>query len=191
MKVFGQYAAISCAILVMSLAGARCAEAAEEPGAKKQSTLYSLWIAGEVAKSDPEKSARIYEDVLNEFRRSETGYSYWWAKVYAEKYVELLRRQKNEEKAAQIENEFCKDKCGNPWSESKVPWKRYHFALPENSGSGFLDVRPIHPFLAEYAYRLRGELENKPFVVQPCMQTGGAANLRLDWIAKNSKEGPS
>ncbi len=53
-----------------------------------------------------------------------------------------------------------------------------------------LDVRPSHPYLGEFEYRLHGSCDGKTFSVQPSAQTGGKPNMRLDWVPKSKLGGP-
>jgi hypothetical protein len=75
-------------------------------------------------------------------------------------------------------------------ANQKFPWDRYSFQLPDKRGNAMLDVRPAHPFLAEYEYRLSGIYAGHAFVVEPSMQSGGAPNLRLEWFDQTDKGGP-
>jgi hypothetical protein len=67
-------------------------------------------------------------------------------------------------------------------------WDEYRFNIP--GGSGVLDVRPTHPYLGEFEYRLHGSFNGKMFSVLPFPQTGGKPNMRLDWVPKSKLGGP-
>jgi hypothetical protein len=76
--------------------------------------------------------------------------------------------------------------CADPKTYS---WDEYDFKLP-GGGTGVLDVRPTHPYLSEFEYRLRGTSFGHSFSVEPCQQTGGDPSMRLEFVQKSKLGGP-